>query len=61
MHLAERFGAFEYLTEHISMAHIGNGKRLYSCQWMGCDRNNRPFTQRQKIMRHIQKRKSCPF
>ncbi|KAH6581438.1 hypothetical protein BASA50_005741 [Batrachochytrium salamandrivorans] len=59
----ERFSSFEDLTWHLSSSHIGNGKRIYMCEWSGCDRKSRPFTQRQKIMRHIQTREKpyvCP-
>ncbi|KAL2911837.1 hypothetical protein HK105_208687 [Polyrhizophydium stewartii] len=50
----ERFAAFEGLTTHLSTVHIGNGQHSYVCEWAGCERNGRPFAQRQKIMRHVQ-------
>jgi hypothetical protein len=50
----ERFGAFDTLTVHLSEVHIGSGKSEYRCQWVACERNGKTFTQRQKIMRHMQ-------
>ncbi|CEP13104.1 hypothetical protein [Parasitella parasitica] len=50
----ERFAAFDTLTVHLSQAHVGSGKSEYKCQWVACERNGKIFTQRQKIMRHIQ-------
>ncbi|KAI8050683.1 hypothetical protein BDF21DRAFT_350954 [Thamnidium elegans] len=50
----ERFEAFDKLTIHLSKVHVGSGKSEYSCQWVPCQRNGKIFTQRQKIMRHIQ-------
>ncbi|CAI2172508.1 12678_t:CDS:2 [Funneliformis geosporum] len=49
-----RFETFEELTGHVSDLHIGSGRSQYICYWEKCDRNGRPFTQRQKVMRHIQ-------
>ncbi len=49
-----RFETFEELTGHVSDLHIGCGRSQYICYWEKCDRNGRPFTQRQKVMRHIQ-------
>ncbi|KAJ2120098.1 zinc-finger protein [Coemansia sp. RSA 1822] len=42
------------LTEHLSGAHIGSGRSSYICEWQGCERGGRPFTQRQRALRHIQ-------
>ncbi|OBA21421.1 hypothetical protein METBIDRAFT_21684, partial [Metschnikowia bicuspidata var. bicuspidata NRRL YB-4993] len=42
------------LQDHLKDDHIGRGKLIYHCCWHGCERNNgKPFTQRQKIFRHI--------
>ncbi|CAG8635782.1 16950_t:CDS:2 [Cetraspora pellucida] len=49
-----RFETFEELTGHVSEGHIGCGRSQYVCYWERCDRNGRPFSQRQKVMRHIQ-------
>lgn len=49
-----RFQTFEELTGHVSEGHIGGGQSQYICNWERCDRKGRPFTQRQKVMRHIQ-------
>ncbi|CAG8450284.1 12653_t:CDS:2 [Acaulospora morrowiae] len=49
-----RFVTFEELTGHVSEGHIGCGRSEYICYWEQCDRKGRPFTQRQKVMRHIQ-------
>lgn len=47
------FSSFDDLTGHVSK-HVGSRKSVYICQWAHCLRNQRPFAQRQKIMRHIQ-------
>ncbi|CAG8628727.1 10276_t:CDS:2, partial [Dentiscutata heterogama] len=49
-----RFETYEELTGHVSEGHIGCGRSQYVCYWERCDRNGRPFSQRQKVMRHIQ-------
>ncbi|ODQ79267.1 hypothetical protein BABINDRAFT_38305 [Babjeviella inositovora NRRL Y-12698] len=41
------------LTNHIISAHVGSGVSSYTCHWDGCSRCERPFSQRQKILRHI--------
>ncbi|OMJ27913.1 Zinc finger protein [Smittium culicis] len=42
------------ITNHISDLHIGFGKKEYVCYWSACKRSLKPFTQRQRIIRHIQ-------
>lgn len=44
------------LTAHIGDVHVGCGKSEYYCNWVGCARaqEGRKFTQRQKVMRHVQ-------
>lgn len=54
LNCTERFEAFDSLTIHLSKVHVGSGKSEYICQWVSCERNGKIFTQRQKIMRHIQ-------
>ncbi|KAG9296380.1 hypothetical protein G9A89_014972 [Geosiphon pyriformis] len=57
----EKEGSDE-LIEHVCSDHLNtqqyqhscSGKSQYICLWEDCDRNGRPFTQRQKVMRHIQ-------
>ncbi|KAJ3038289.1 zinc-finger protein [Rhizophlyctis rosea] len=49
-----RFETFDELTDHVSENHIGSGRSEYLCGWINCDRNGKPFSQRQKVMRHIQ-------
>ncbi|KAL1924684.1 uncharacterized protein VTP21DRAFT_4338 [Calcarisporiella thermophila] len=49
-----RYATFDDLTAHLSDLHIGSGKSVYICEWDGCERKGKPFTQRQKVMRHIQ-------
>ncbi|ANB11897.1 Zap1p [Sugiyamaella lignohabitans] len=44
----------EELSNHIIEAHVGLRKTEYVCSWQGCDRNHRPFQQRQKMVRHLQ-------
>lgn len=51
---SERFEAFDTLTIHLSEEHVGSGKSEYTCRWIACERDGKTFTQRQKIMRHIQ-------
>ena len=41
------------LTAHISEVHIGNRLKEYVCHWQDCDRCQKPFGQRQKILRHV--------
>lgn len=42
------------LQHHLINDHIGLGKSIYHCAWIGCERNNgKCFTQRQKLLRHI--------
>ncbi|KAI8815867.1 uncharacterized protein EV422DRAFT_547890 [Fimicolochytrium jonesii] len=50
----QRFHTFDELTDHVSEEHIGSGQSEYICLWENCDRDRKPFTQRQKVMRHIQ-------
>lgn len=42
------------LSAHVISTHIGSRKTQYTCFWADCDRHQRPFTQRQKIIRHLQ-------
>lgn len=48
------FDMSQDLNTHIAAEHIGSGKSKYVCHWRGCSRNCRPFSQRQKILRHLQ-------
>ncbi|PVV04999.1 hypothetical protein BB560_000480 [Smittium megazygosporum] len=41
------------LFDHISDIHIGNGKKNYTCYWLNCERNLKPFSQRQRAIRHV--------
>ncbi|CAI5759263.1 unnamed protein product [Candida verbasci] len=42
------------LQNHLINDHIGSGKSIYNCRWIGCERHNgKFFTQRQKLFRHI--------
>lgn len=50
----QRFETFDELTGHLSEDHVGTGKSRYWCEWQECHRNGKSFTQRQKVMRHIQ-------
>ncbi|KAJ2079056.1 zinc-finger protein [Coemansia sp. RSA 988] len=47
-------GSIDALTEHLSATHIGSGRSSYTCAWEGCERGGKPFTQRQRALRHIQ-------
>ena len=49
----EIFENTELLTNHIIDKHISSGKSEYICNWEGCNRDNKPFTQKQKIIRHL--------
>ncbi|KAI9179557.1 zinc-finger protein [Blastocladiella emersonii ATCC 22665] len=48
------YPSFADLTTHVSEDHIGFNRPPYVCEWRDCDRQGRPFTQRQKVMRHLQ-------
>lgn len=41
------------LTEHIINDHIPSGKSSYVCSWKDCSRCDKPFTQKQKLIRHL--------
>ena len=47
------FTCTEDLTNHIIKEHVQSGKSSYVCNWEGCNRHEKPFTQRQKIIRHM--------
>ncbi|KAG0688530.1 hypothetical protein C6P40_000849 [Pichia californica] len=47
------FDLTENLTNHIISDHITSGKSSYTCHWKGCNRSEKPFSQRQKIIRHM--------
>lgn len=49
----ERFELTEDVTNHIITNHIKSGKSSYICHWKGCCRGQKPFSQRQKIIRHL--------
>lgn len=42
------------LNAHLAEDHVGRGHHTYVCNWKGCKRDCRPFTQRQKMIRHLQ-------
>ena len=48
------FANHEELSDHITKVHVGTGKATYRCEWQGCTRQNPVFTQKQKILRHLQ-------
>jgi hypothetical protein len=43
----------EALSAHLEDEHLGSGKGSYTCRWENCTRQHKPFTQRQKAIRHI--------
>lgn len=47
------FNTAEALTKHLTTDHVGSGQSEYICYWQDCNRFHRPFSQKQKIMRHI--------
>lgn len=49
-----QFSSAKDLSDHVIEKHIGSRKPEYSCSWDGCERCDRPFTQRQKVVRHLQ-------
>lgn len=50
------------LSEHVVDTHVGSRKPQYTCLWENCDRHTKPFSQRQKIIRHLQTHtKNKPF
>lgn len=48
------FDTHALLTEHLEAAHVGSGKASYECRWTGCPRHGHKFTQKQKVLRHLQ-------
>lgn len=49
------FDSCDALTEHLTNAHVGFGKRTYECFWDGCGRNGENgFSSKQKVLRHLQ-------
>lgn len=48
------FASHAALTSHIESVHVGSGHSTYSCLWTGCARFGHTFTQKQKVLRHIQ-------
>jgi hypothetical protein len=50
---AEQYETIERLDLHLSNKHIGTGQSEYTCQWESCTRAGKPFSQRQKIIRHL--------
>jgi hypothetical protein len=50
---SKKFASASELTDHLINYHVGAGKSEYTCLWIGCDRNQRNFNQRQKIIRHL--------
>ncbi|KAJ1650937.1 zinc-finger protein [Dispira simplex] len=48
------FKTFDDLTAHLSNDHVGSGRSQYYCAWESCTRGGKPFSQRQRAMRHIQ-------
>lgn len=47
------FSKTDDLTDHLIEEHIKSGKSSYLCHWEDCNRCGKPFTQRQKIIRHL--------
>ncbi|GME85387.1 unnamed protein product [Ambrosiozyma monospora] len=47
------FSSTGELSDHVIENHIMAGKPEYTCHWKDCPRNKRTFTQRQKIVRHL--------
>jgi uncharacterized Zn-finger protein len=43
----------EALSSHLETDHLGSGKGSYTCHWEHCIRAQKPFSQRQKAIRHI--------
>jgi hypothetical protein len=44
----------QILSDHLVEEHVGFRKSEYICNWKNCDRCQKPFAQRQKIVRHLQ-------
>jgi uncharacterized Zn-finger protein len=43
----------EALSAHLENDHLGCGKGSYVCRWENCNREHKPFAQRQKAIRHV--------
>ncbi len=41
------------LSEHVCGDHVGSRQKEYICCWKNCERYQKPFKQRQKILRHL--------
>ncbi|KAI9284277.1 hypothetical protein BC943DRAFT_66462 [Umbelopsis sp. AD052] len=52
-HCDTEFDTLEDLIIHVRDDHIGCGKPMYSCEWEGCSRNQKPFTKRHKMHNHV--------
>ncbi|CAO3687378.1 unnamed protein product [Umbelopsis ramanniana] len=52
-HCNTEFDTLEDLIIHVRDDHIGCGKPMYSCEWEGCSRNQKPFTKRHKMHNHV--------
>lgn len=50
----ETFGSAADLKDHIESRHVSSRLHEYYCGWAGCERCNRAFPQRQKLIRHLQ-------
>ncbi|KAM3581795.1 hypothetical protein VKS41_005954 [Umbelopsis sp. WA50703] len=49
----QEFDIMDDLIVHVRDIHIGSGKPMYSCEWEGCPRNQKPFTKRHKMHNHV--------
>ena len=49
----EHFDLTEDLTNHIISSNIKSCKSSYTCHWKDCCRGEKPFLQKQKIIRHL--------
>ncbi|KAG7901690.1 hypothetical protein KL925_000210 [Ogataea polymorpha] len=49
----EHFMTTTDLTNHVIEVHVQSKKSEYTCRWKDCTRELKPFTQRQKVIRHL--------
>ncbi|KAH3670781.1 hypothetical protein OGAPHI_001297 [Ogataea philodendri] len=49
----KEFASTSDLTNHVIDIHVQSKKSEYTCCWKNCTREHKPFSQRQKIIRHL--------
>jgi hypothetical protein len=57
----EQFQSSAELQKHVKKIHITTLKKKtgYHCHWVGCNRRDKPFSQKGKVERHLQTHTGC--